>query len=111
MVIGVLIDILVFKFTGVVTMVTVGIGLLFYVISFVLSIMVLKTEVKAQAKALQIMREDNMATSEELEMMKELYRLYNIQYINDIIMEFLQMLLKILQFVARVQANSSSNRN
>ena len=110
-VIGVLIDILVFKFTGVVTMVTVGIGLLFYVISFVLSIMVLKTEVKAQAKALQIMREDNMATNEELEMMKELYRLYNIQYINDIIMEFLQMLLKILQFVARVQANSSSNRN
>ena len=109
--IGVLIDIVVFNFTGVVTMVVVGLGLLFYVISFILSIMVLKTEVKAQAKALEIMKRDNMATNEELEMMKELYKLYNIQYVNDIIMEFLQLILKLLQFVARVQASSNNRSN
>ena len=106
--VGVLIDIFVFNFTGVVTLILTGIGLLFYVISFILSVMVLKTEVKAQKKAIEVLRKDDLATEEELGMMQELYRLYNIQYINDIILEFLQMILKILQFVAKIQSSSSS---
>ena len=107
--VGVVIDIILFNFTGVVTLILTGVGLLFYVVSFVLSIMVLKTEVKAQKKAIEVLRRDDLATEEELGMMEELYRLYNIQYINDIIMEFLQMILRILQFVAKIQSNSSSN--
>ena len=109
--IGVIIDILVFKFTGVCTLVFAGIGLLFYVFAFILSIMVLKTEVKAQRKAVEIMKAENMATEEELDMMKDLYHIYNIQYVNDLILEFLQMILKVLQFAARVQSTSSSNNN
>ena len=110
-VIGVLIDIIVFNFTGVVTLIFAGLGLLFYVLSFVLSLMVLKTEVKAQKKAIEIMRNDGMANEEELGMMQDLYRLYNIQYVNDLIMEFLQMILKMLEFAARIQSSSSSNRS
>ena len=110
-VIGVLIDIIVFNFTGVVTLIFAGLGLLFYVLSFVLSLMVLKTEVKAPKKAIEIMRNDGMANEEELGMMQDLYRLYNIQYVNDLIMEFLQMILKMLEFAARIQSSSSSNRS
>lgn len=110
-VIGVLIDIIVFNFTGVVTLIFAGLGLLFYVLSFVLSLMVLKTEVKAQKKAIEIMRNDGMANEEELGMMQDLYRLYNIQYVNDLIMEFLQMILKMLEFAARIQSSSSSSRS
>lgn len=110
-IIGVIIDIIFFNFSGIVTMIFVGLGLLIYVISFVLSIMVLKTEVKAQKRACEILKQDDMATEEEIGMMQELFKLYNIQYVNDIILEFLQMLLKILQFAAKIQGSSSSSSN
>ena len=109
--IGVLIDLIVFQFSGLVTIIAAALGLVFYTISFVLSIKVLKTEVKAQKKALEIMEQQGMATGEELEMMKELYKIYNIQYVNDIIMEFLQMVLKALELVSKSQSNFSSNNN
>ena len=106
--VGVAIDLILFNFTGTATVVASVIGFAFYILSFVLSIMVLKTEVKAQKKALEIMQNENMATGEELDMMKELFRLYNIQYVNDIIMEFLQLVMRVLEFIAKMQNNSSS---
>lgn len=109
--VGVIIDLILFNFTGVATIIAALIGLAFYVISLVLSIKVLKTEVKAQKKAIEIMQNENMATGEELEMMKELYKIYNIQYVNDIIMEFLQLILRVLEIIAKLQSNSSSNNN
>lgn len=107
--IGVAIDVIYFNFTGVATIISVALGLGIYVISFVLSVMTLKTEKKAQDRACVILKQDNMATDEEIGMMKELFKLYNIQYINDIIMEFLQLIMKILQLVARIQGSSSSS--
>lgn len=109
--VGVIVDIILFNFTGVATLIAAGAGILFYVISLVLSIKVLKTEVKAQQKAIEIMAEQNMATNEELEMMKELYKIYNIQYVNDIIMEFLQLIMRVLQFIAKAQQTFSSNND
>ena len=111
LVIGVAIDIIMFNFTGVATVLAAVFGLAIYVISFLLSLMTLKTEKKAQARALTILKQDNMATDEEIEKMKELFKLYNIQYVNDLILEFLQMLLKILQFVAKIQGSSRSASN
>jgi len=107
--VGVIIDIIFFKFSGVATIVSAILGLAFYVVSFVLSIMTLKTEKKAQDRACKILKEENMATSEEIDMMKKLFKLYNIQYINDIILEFLQMIMKVLQIVAKAQNSSSSS--
>lgn len=109
--IGVLLDIFLFNFTGVATIIAAALGFGFYVLSFVLSIMVLKTEVKAQKKALEILERDELATEDEREMMKELFKLYNIQYVNDIILEFLELLLRILMLVAKIQNSSSSNKN
>lgn len=108
--IGVLIDIALYQFKGVATVVSAVLGLGLYVISFFLSLMTLKTEKKAQARACKIMKEEGLATQEEIAMAKDLYKLYNIQYVNDLILEFLQLVLKILQVVAKVQ-NSSASRN
>ena len=108
--IGVLIDIALYHFTGAATLVATFLGLGLYVISFILSIKTLKTEKKAQARACEIMRKEGMATKEEIKMMEELYKLYNIQYINDIILEFLQMILMVLQFIAKMQHNSASDK-
>jgi len=109
--IGVLIDIAVFGFSGKATVIAAALGVLIYVVSFVLSIMTLKTEVKAQARACEILKQEGMANDEEIEMMRKLFRLYNIQYINDVILEFLQLLLKVLEIVAKVQHSSGSSSN
>ena len=107
--IGVILDFIFFSFSGVITLISVILGLGIYAISFVLSVKTLKAEKKAQARACQILKEEDMATDEEIGMMKELFKLYNIQYINDIIMELLQLILKVLQILANVQQSSASN--
>lgn len=109
--IGVLLDLFLFNATGVATTVAIFLGFAFYIVSIVLSVMTLKTEKKAQVRACEILKQENMATDEEIDMMKELFKLYNIQYINDIILELLELILKVLQFVAQMQGNSSSSNN
>ena len=107
--VGVALDILVFNTTGVATIVCAGLGILFYVLSFILSIKVYKTEIKAQERAYIVLKEERLATDEEIELMKELFKLYNIQYINDMILAFLQVLLKILLLIAKAQMRSSAS--
>lgn len=110
-VIGIAIDVLLLNFSGVATFIAALLGLGVYAISFVLSVKTLKTEKKAQERACLILKQENMATDEEIEMMKELFKLYNIQYINDIILELLQLIMRVLQVIAKSQQNFSSNNN
>ena len=110
-IIGVLIDILVFGFSGKVTFVFAILGLAFYVLSFILSINTLKVEIKAQNRAYEILKTNNMATEQELEMMKELFHLYNIEYVNDMILAFLEMLYRVLMIVAKAQSAARSNND
>ena len=109
-VIGALLDYFVFSQTGVITLVLGGIGLLFYVYSIVLSVLTLKTEKKAQEKAYDILKEKGLATEEELASLRELFHLYNVQYINDIILSSLELLYFVLEILAATQGNSSSNK-
>ena len=108
--IGALLDIFVFNQSGVCTFVLGGIGLLFYVYAIVLSVVTLKTERKAQDRAYVILKESKMATEEELADLKELFHLYNVQYINDIILSSLELLYTLLQ-IALALTNHSSPSN
>lgn len=106
-VIGVLLDVLLSTgFCGILFTVL-GIG--FYLLSFVMSILVLKTEKKAQKRAYEIMKEEGLATEEELESCKKLFRLYNIEYINDMVIALLELIYRVLQIIAYVQNSSSSS--
>ena len=109
-IIGVLIDVLIMNSQS--ATFTLGftiLGLLLYLISFVMSIKVLKTEIKAQKKAYEILKGNNMATDDELKMLKKLFRLYNIQYVNDMIVALLELIYRILQIIEYTQSNSSTN--
>ena len=109
-IIGVLIDIIVIKsnsFTF--TMLFTSLGLILYLISFIMSIKVLKTEIKAQNKAYEVLKNNNLASDEELTMLKKLFKLYNIQYVNDMIVALLELIYRVLQIVAVLQNNSSNN--
>ena len=103
--IGTLFDFFVFSGSGVCTLVLGAIGLLFYVYSVVLSVLTLKTEKKAQNRAYEILERDYHVTDDELSALKELFHLYNIQYINDIILSSLELLYTALEIAIAVKGN------
>jgi Zn-dependent membrane protease YugP len=102
---GALLDIFVFHGNGVCTLVLGAIGFLFYVYSIVLSILTLKTEKKAQNRAYDILKREYHVTDDELSALKELFHLYNIQYINDIILSFLEVLYTLLEIAIAIKGN------
>ena len=109
-IIGALLDVLVLKSSGATCMIVCTVlGLAFYLASFVMSILVLKTEKKAQKRAYEIMKADGLATAEELESCKKLFKLYNIEYINNMIIALLELVYRVLQIIAYVQNASSSS--
>ena len=108
-IIGFLLDFFVFHTNGVLTIILACVGLGFFVASLILSIVTLKTEIRAQERSYELLRSSKLATEEEIGMMKELFRLYNIEYVNDIILSALELLYRVLQIVAAVQGNSSSS--
>ena len=108
-IIGVLLDYFVFKSTGVATVIAAVVGVAMYAISFAMSIMVLKTEVKAQERAYVVSRASGLATEEEIEDMKALFRLYNIEYVNNMITALLELILRVLSIIARLQTSSNSS--
>ena len=101
--IGALLDFFVFSGSGICTLVLGTIGLLFYAYAVVLSVLTLKTEKKAQNRAYEILEKDYHITADELTALKELFRLYNIQYVNDIILSSLELLYTILEIAIAIQ--------
>ena len=109
--VGALLDFFVFHTDGWVTIAVAALGLLFYLMTFVLSLMTLKTEKKAQERAYQLLRENEMATEEEIEDIRKIFRLYNIQYVNDMILSALEILYYVLQIAAAASDSSNGSRN
>lgn len=109
--IGVVLDVVLFKTMGTITVVATALGLGLYVLSFVMSVLVLKTEIKAQNLAYEVVRESNLATEEEIADMKQLFRLYNIEYINNMITALLEVILRVLTILAQSKSGSSSSKD
>ena len=106
--IGGVLDYFVFNGSGICTLVLGTIGLLFYVYSVVLSVLTLKTEKKAQSRAYEILQRDYHITDDELSALKELFHLYNVQYINDIILSSLELLYTVLEIAIAVKGHSNN---
>ena len=106
--IGGVLDYFVFNGSGICTLVLGTIGLLFYVYSVVLSVLTLKTEKKAQSRAYEILQRDYQIKDDELSALKELFHLYNIQYINDIILSSLELLYTVLEIAIAVKGHSDN---
>jgi len=106
-IVGVVIDFLMYNTVGVASLISGIIGLLFMVLSFWLQLTTLKTEVKAQEKAYDMLKKYNLATDDELEDMKELFKLYNIEYVNNIIIAFLEILYRVLVIIFNLTKGSN----
>ena len=73
-----------------------------------MSVKVLKTEKKAQQMALRMMNEYGLATAEEIEMSKKLFHLYNIEYVNNMIIALLELVYRVLQIIAYFESSFPS---
>ena len=107
--IGALLDYFMFNQSGIPVYVLGALGLAFFVYAIVLSVATLKTERKAQERAYVILRENNMATEEELADLKTLFHLYNVQYINDIILASLELIYTVLRIALAFTGSKSSD--
>ena len=108
--VGVVLDFFVFNGEGSICTLALGaIGLLFYVYAIILSVLTLKTEKKAQERAYTILKNDYNVKDEELSALKELFHLYNIQYVNDIILSSLELLYTVLEIAIAVSGNGSND--
>ena len=104
-IVGVLIDVVVFNSAGWVTIGASLLGLAFYVFSLLLSVWTLRTEKKAQERTYELLRAARMATEDEIADMHKLFRLYNVQYILDVVISFLEVVYYALQIVARIDSS------
>lgn len=107
--IGAAIDVVLFNSAGFATMAVSLLALAFYALSVVFSVMTLKTEKKAQERTYELLKENQMATDEEILSLHKLFRLYNIQYINNIIISVLELIYYALRIFAMFSNNSSSS--
>jgi Zn-dependent membrane protease YugP len=101
--IGVILDFLVFNNGGICTLVLAFVGFLFYAYSILLSVVTLKTERKAQNRAYEILENEYHLTYDELSSLKELFHLYNVQYINDIILSSLELIYTLLEIAVAIK--------
>ena len=107
--VGAALDYYFFNQSATCTMVLGGLGLLFYVYSIVLSVTTLKTEKKAQVRANEILMEQGLITEEESANLKKLFHLYNVQYVNDIILSVLELIYNVLKIIAMFKGDSKSD--
>ena len=107
--VGAALDYFVFNQSGICTYVLGGSGLLFYVYSIVLSVLTLKTEKKAQERAYSVLQRSHLANEEELADLKKLFHLYNVQYINDIILASLELIYTLLQIALALSKGDSND--
>ena len=101
--VGAVLDYFVFSQSGICVYILGALGLLFYVYAIVLAVATLKAEKKAQAKAYEILKNDNLATEDELQDLKELFHLYNIQYVNDIVLSSLELIYTVLEILVEIK--------
>ena len=104
-IVGAVLDYYFFNQSGVCTIALGSLGLLFYVYSIVLSVITLKTEKKAQTRAYEILGSYGIINEEELASLKDLFHLYNVQYVNDIILACLELIYTVLKIVAALKGN------
>ena len=107
--IGLVLDIIIFDTVGNIAVACTLLGLALYALSFVMSLLVLKTEVKAQNRAYEVARECGIANEEEISDMKTLFRLYNIEYVNNMITALLEIVLRVLSILAKNSSSSSKD--
>ena len=107
--IGVFLDILLFDTFGAFSIVGIAIGLIFLAGGFIVTLLNIPVEKKANDMALEMIDESGLMTEEERAMIKKVFDTYIIAYIMDFIVTVLRIIQIILEILMKTQSSSSSS--
>ena len=106
--IGAVIDVMVMKDITVISYVSMAVGGLLLIAGFIVTMLNIPVEKRANKLALQMIEESGLANGEELEMIKEVYDAYILQYIAEFILEVLRVVQWCLEIAMKLNENNKS---
>ena len=107
--IGVLIDFLLIQEPGAASVVSMVLGLMILSAGFVVTLLNIPVEKKANEMALEMIDRSNLMTDEERNMIKLVFDTYIIAYVMDFIVTVLRIIQLILEIVMKAQMGSNNN--
>lgn len=105
--IGMIVDLLVMNSVTMISYVSFAVGILLALAGFIVTMLNIPVEKRANRLALQMMEEYGMADGEELETMRGVYDAYILSYIAQFILEILRVIQLVLEIV--IKAKKSNN--
>lgn len=97
------------SFTGIFTLVSTLLGFAYFIVSFILSILVIKVEGKANRETLEIIKNYDFLTPVEQEEVAKVFSAYQAKYICDFLINLLQLIKLILKILLIILASSKNN--
>ena len=101
-VIGLIID-LITSFSGIPTIIGLIVGLSFYFLTFVLKIVDIKVEKKANEQAVSVLRSANIFNEQEVSTLQSLLKLYIVADVIALVLSLLKLILQILKILSRAK--------
>ncbi len=101
-VVGLIID-LITQFTGVPTIIGLFVGIGFYLLVFILQIVNIKVEKKANEQAVAVLQSGNIFSEQEIATLQSLLKLYIVADVIVLVLSVLKIILQILKIFARSQ--------
>ena len=92
----------------VISYVSMAVGGLLLIAGFIVTMLNIPVEKRANKLALQMIEESGLANGEELEMIKEVYDAYILQYIAEFILEVLRVVQWCLEIAMKLNENNKS---
>lgn len=99
MVVGLIIDMVITQSAGMFTLIFAIVSMVLFIFSFVLLLITIPIEKKANAHAIDILKQTKATTDEELEGVKKVFNAYILSYISDFIYAVVQLVWDILRIV------------
>lgn len=98
--IGLIIDFIT-NFTGIPTIIGLFVGIGFYLLVFILQIINIKVEKKANEQAIAVLQTSNIFNEQEISTLKELFKLYIVADVIILVLSILKIILQILKIFAK----------
>ena len=106
--IGAIIDVILFHVFGVFSIVALSIGGLLILAGFVQTLLSIPVEKKANNMAMEVITKDNLLTNEEKVVIKRVFSAYMVAYVCEFIISVLRMVQLVLEIVMNVQISNNS---
>lgn len=113
--VGAILDLVIYiqtgsSFSGVGMLIAACVGLSFFIASFVLSLLTLKVEKKANRETLEILKGTDFLTPEEQVKVAKVFRLYHLMYLADFLINVLELVKLILKILLQIVLSSSKRK-